>query len=385
MKNLSFKSCPKGVVSTLTLGLLALIALSGCSKTIIQLPHHSYFTYSGRVDFSDSLSPVFAYPGVSIRAKFTGTSLAVLLEEKGNGGPQGTNYFNVIVDHSEPYVIELTDQKNEYLISDQLTDTIHTVEIFKRTEARVGPVIFKGLKLHRKGQLLYLEDKFDLKMEFIGHSITCGYGNETLTDLSDVGFTSDQENNYQAWGAVAARQLNAEYMCTVYSGTGLIYNIDGTFRGTAPQFFNRTFPDSTYSRWDHAAYQPDIVVLNLGANDFNAEYLHKDLTIEKERFVQTYLNFMAQIRAKYPETKIICTVGVMMSDTFPPHTQSWTRIQDYVSTVVNRANQSGADGVFYLVLTPQKPPYGQDSHPSTATQQLMADQLVQFIQEKVNK
>lgn len=73
----------------------ALVAHGQTYDTI--LPSNPNIQYMGRIDFSDSDSPLFAYPNVSIEAKFVGTSLSVMLEQF-TGANYNENYFVSIID-----------------------------------------------------------------------------------------------------------------------------------------------------------------------------------------------------------------------------------------------------------------------------------------------
>src|SRR5690554_1850406 len=102
------------------------------------------------------------------------------------------------------------------------------------------------------------------EIEFIGNSITCGYGNESSQNPPKSGFTSVNENNYMAWGAIAARELQAQYSCVAYSGRGLYQNNDGSTAGTLPKIYDQVIADNATVTWDNTRYVPDIIVINLG-------------------------------------------------------------------------------------------------------------------------
>ena len=69
----------------------------------------------------------------------------------------------------------------------------------------------------------------------------------------------------------------------------------------------------------------------------------------------------------------------MLSDSYPPGTYSWTRIQHCVSSIVQAYNDKGDLHVYYLMLKPQQAPFGEDWHPTVATHQEMADTLLPVI------
>ncbi|MCL2327191.1 MAG: GDSL-type esterase/lipase family protein [Bacteroidetes bacterium] len=351
-------------------------------------PSDSRIQYTGRIDKSDKSAYRFSHCGVSIQTKFYGSSVAAEITEYGNGSAGGTNYFNVIIDGKvQGKPLQLMPGKHIYTLAQNLAERTHTIELFKRTESQVGEVAFHGFREEVSGENLAMADLPNLKLEFIGNSITCGYGNAVAYSAQDLetksGFNSVNENNYMAYGAITARNLRAQYSCIAYSGRGLFQNNTGCTEGTVPQMYDRIFPDNPQSVWtaaDRAAYAPHYIIINLGSNDFYAETSQgKNFYVEREKFVDAYVNFVNKLRSYYPQATIICTVGVMMSDSYPKNAQQWTRIQEYTQVVRNHFASQGDNNVLYLNLGQQSVPYGEDWHPSIATHEKMAKTLTDFI------
>jgi peptidoglycan/xylan/chitin deacetylase (PgdA/CDA1 family)/lysophospholipase L1-like esterase len=339
---------------------------------------------SGRTDKSDPNNVVFAFSGVSIKAKFEGTSIDAFLTEYGSGSATTTNYFNVIIDGGTPTVLKLTSAQSVYTLASGLTQGVHTVELFKRTESNVGKVAFKGFKIDDGKKLVSPDALPTRKIEFIGNSITCGYGNELTTTTPDnYHFTSVNENNYKAWGAVTARSLNAQYSCVAFSGRGLYQNNTGSKVGTLPIIYDQIIADDASTAWNHYNYIPDVVVINLGTNDFSAEVASASYKVDSATFVKTYVDFITKLRGYYPNASFICCVGTMMSDYYPIGGKHWTRIQNYVSSVRTYFTTHGDSKVFYLKLEPQNSPYGEDWHPTAVTDKIMADTLTHFINKNI--
>ncbi|MDN5553540.1 hypothetical protein [Prevotella sp.] len=62
-------------------------------------------------------------------------------------------------------------------------------------------------------------------MEFIGNSITCGYG--IMARSKFMNFSNSTENHYYTYAGIAARRLNAESMVVARSGIGAYRNYNG--------------------------------------------------------------------------------------------------------------------------------------------------------------
>ena len=343
-------------------------------------PTSPYITYVGRVDKSNPNFVTFAYPGVSIRAEFRGTSITARFKDFAQQGMHNT--FYCIIDQGEPQKIVLNESQYEYILASRLKDTLHKVELIKLTESLVGEVCFCGFYVGDK-----LDDAFlvrtdslpSLKMEFVGNSITCGYGNELSSMTPKQGFSPLNENNYYAFGAITARELNAQYVCTAYSGRGVCRNYEGDSENTIPQFYNRTIATKPDSKWDHNDYIPDILVLNIGTNDFGAETTTK-IPVDSIQFIAEYTAFLQRMRGYYPNAEIICAVGPMTNDDSDLYPKQLTRYSQYVlSAIKNVGGES--NHVYYFETEPQKGPYGEDYHPTIATHQKIANELVSFIIE----
>ena len=61
---------------------------------------NSNLQYQGRIVFSDPSAPVFRWVATSVKMKFTGTAVTLLMTDtRADGGPYTTNYYDVILDN----------------------------------------------------------------------------------------------------------------------------------------------------------------------------------------------------------------------------------------------------------------------------------------------
>lgn len=68
-----------------------------------------------------------------------------------------------------------------------------------------------------------------------------------------------------------------------------------------PSLFGRALPDDPSSQWDFAQWVPEAVVVNLGSNDF----AQGD---PGQPFIDAFVDFLRELRARYPAALILCTV-----------------------------------------------------------------------------
>jgi lysophospholipase L1-like esterase len=339
--------------------------------------------YMGRIDYTIATAPVYSYPGVTIKATFSGPAIDVIIKDYGTGGTTTTNYYAVLIDGLVQSPLRVNSTDTLYLLARNLTDANHTIELVKRTEASVGRSSFKGFRLRTGNTLLTATALPTRKIEFIGNSLTCGYGNELSiagppSGNPNTGFHSVNENNYKAWGAITCRTLNAQYMCTAYSGRGLYRNNTGSTTGTLPLIYDRIHPDLTAPLWTLSNYTPDVIVISLGTNDLAPEAWGVASPLDSASFVNTYISFIQTLRSNNANAEIICVVSNALSDFYPAGMKWKTRMTNYIQAVDDYFVLDTK--VHKLVLNTQNSPYGEDYHPSALEHQNMANQLVPLIQ-----
>jgi lysophospholipase L1-like esterase len=314
--------------------------------------------FVGRVERSSVEGPRFAWSGTGVLARFEGSdSIGVRL----GGGQQ----YTVVLDGAVQ--AKLVPSSGTTPIAQGLGSGAHTVEIYRRTEANQGESQFLGFELSSGGRWLAPPPPAERRLELIGDSISCGYGNEGA-DMN-CRFSPDTENHYLSYGAIAARTLGAELVTIAWSGKGVVCNYgDGPDSCVDPlsSYYERILPERSDSQWDFSAPPPHAVVINLGTNDFSTS---QDPT--QAEFEAAYTNLLRRVRSKYRDAVILCTNGPMLNG------EELSRVRTYIGNAVQSLNRSGDTKVGVFELKPQEGAdgYGCDWHPSRATHQKLAAQL----------
>jgi len=318
--------------------------------------------YIGRFNTADPAGPNSAWSATTIGANFTGTGISANLVSTGD------NWYDVVIDGVVQTPINISsDISGSVTLASGLASGTHSIELVRRTEAWIGNVQFRGFTV-TGGDLLPPSTPSARRIEFIGDSITCGYGDDG-TDPSQ-NFTTQDEDAYMAYGPVTARALGADQHIVAWSGKGVIENYDGSTTGVMPQLYLQILPYDTTTLWDPSQWIPQVVVINLGTNDF-ANGIPNETA-----FVTGYSNFVQQLRTYYSDAVIYCAVGPMLSY------DNLTSAREYITTVVNQFNAAGDTKVHYIEFPEQDGSlgYGQNYHPTVAEHAVMAAQLTQQIE-----
>ncbi len=319
--------------------------------------------YVGRFDQTDAEAMRFEWSGSGVVAAFQGTSVSVNLEDT------GSNEFTVVVDGELQDKLVADAGENTYALAAGLADGEHIVEVYRRTEASFGPSTFLGFDFGADGALLPPPPPPAYKLEVIGDSISCGYGNEG--DSATCGFSADTENHYMTYGAIAARALDAEVVTIAWSGKGIVYNYGEDTNDPLPALYDRILPSSSSAAWDFSV-QPDAVVINLGTNDFST-----DGDPSPDLFAGEYESFLSHLREVYPDTFILCTVGNLLNG------DDLAAARAGIATAVAARNAAGDAQVEAWEMNVPNDDPGCDYHPSVPTHEAMADALVSELQSRL--
>jgi lysophospholipase L1-like esterase len=324
--------------------------------------------FIARVDRSNPTSPRFAWSGSTILARFTGSSIGVRL-----GGP--ANYYDVRIDGVLQPPLATTSGKLDYPLATNLAaGAPHELSVYRRTEANYGgsgETTFLGLIFDPAGgALLSPSPPTGRRMEIVGDSTTTGYGDEGTN--SNCPFSLATENYDLTYGAVAARAVGAELITIAWSGKGMYRNYAGDTVDTMPILYGRTLPAQASSTWDYASWIPDVVVVNLGSNDFQQGD-------PGQAYVTTYTAFVHRLRGYYPNALIVCAVGPKLSG------QQLIGARGYVMGIASAMNSAGDTRVDFIEL-PQALPadgYGCGGHANVATHKRMGDTLAAELKSKL--
>lgn len=312
--------------------------------------------YVGRYDASDPGHVRMGWSGAGAVFKFAGTGASVTLDDAGR-------YFTVVVDGAVQPTLATTPGEQTYPLATGLPDGEHTIELYRRTEGSFGPTVLLGVDID--GELLP-PPPVARRIEIIGDSITAGYGNEGTDPCN---FSAETENHYITYGALAARALGAEIHAVAWSGKGIIYNYDNDKQDPLPALYDRTVAVEQ-AAWDFS-WQPDVVVINLGTNDFSTGD-----DPPEELYVGEYVKFLAHLRDVYPGAYQLVLAPSLWGDEV-------ALVAGYLQSVVDQRHAAGDPDVGFADINVQWIGSGCDGHPSAATHEGMAMRLTEELKTRL--
>jgi lysophospholipase L1-like esterase len=320
------------------------------------------------------------YSGTGIEFSFVGTKCTIVL-----GGDfvsltaSENNYARVAIYVDGKRIVDemMNEKEKRFTVVDSETEQSSVIRVIKLSEC-----MFSGFSIQdiqAEGEIFPTDNK-DVVIEFIGDSITCGYG---VDDENPYGnFSTKTEDITRTYAYKTAEALNADYSIVAISGYGIIsgYTTADTpnITQTLPEYYDKLgYSLFTYGAhkpqyidWNFAKCQPDIIIINLGTNDNSYVKGNEERALE---FKNGYVSFLKQIRKNNPNATVVCTLG-MMGD------ELYEQIELAVLEYSNECNDKKMYTMKFDVQSEQDG-YAIDWHPSERTHQNAADKLVAYLKD----
>lgn len=359
-------------------------------KEFCFLPTNEYVKPLGRTFMLDDCR-VLSLSGSGVEFKYTGTKLTVtfygdsttVTDENVPQPWRDQARVAVIVDGITQLDTVIKKPKEVFEVcglDESIPAAEHVVRILKLSEPRMSTAGLGEIQILAKGpaELTPYKDRY---IEFIGDSITCGYGVDVPNELHT--FSTGTENVTKSFSYRTAAKLDADFSMVSYSGHGLISgytpdpNVPKLEELIQPYYDIFAYSYNTFRglkmedrSWDFASEKkPDIIVINLGTNDDS--YVQQD-EAKRKSFGKAYVAFLEKVHSLNPTSKIVVAFGLMGDALFETE-------QEAVN--IFKAN-SGFEQVYAVRLTPQDPEvngYGADYHPSPVSHEIAACELSEFI------
>lgn len=293
-----------------------------------------------------------------VEVAFYGTELKLNVYLSGRGGNLAK--LRCFIDGEEDGSATIleglsTKKPTEYIAASSLEYGIHTARIVKASSPQYGAIGIDSLTTN--GTFLDAKEKSNLKIEFIGDSITAGFG--AVGSPSDEGNVTSSDCT-KSYAYLTAQALDADYDIIALEG---ICAKDGS-----PNMYERYEKVSVCNAntaFAPSSFEADYVVVALGENDtWHASSPLFSYTMKQLK--EDYADLLRLIRKHHPNSPIICLYGMMGAS------------DNYMDLIYNSAVKNFADdNIGNLPVQPNTT--GGGAHPNAASHKSYAQRLTDYI------
>ena len=258
---------------------------------------------------------------------------------------------------------------NSYTLFESGTPETAAIRFVKLSEAAFSRMGIASISA--EGDIRPSEPK-SRRMEFIGDSITCGFGIES--SCAEDNFRTAEENSDITYAALTARAFGADFSLISWSTIGLWSSDtkDGTRNNSwiMPMIYDAADVGiegvAGRTPWDFGGSRTDVVVINLGTNDASCT---KGIPERQDEFSKAYGEFLGTVREKNPDAYIVCVLGMMGNELFPAIEKATAQTNDGKIFALELDGQLESDGT------------GSLGHPNAVSHKKAAESLIGKISE----
>lgn len=345
---------------TLILTAAVLCISASAAPKIYNAADSSAVRFCGRTIPQSNGTVSFDWSGVYAETILDGKSLQLHLSDTGE------SYYDVFVDGKKSGKFNIVRTDTTVTIADRLPRGKHIIEIKKRTEGENSTATFHEFILTSGGSLTATQPRARY-IEVIGNSLTAGYGTEGL-DRNEP-FKLSTENCNLSYSTIVPRYFDADYSLIAHSGQGAVRNYGDSVRTSKismRQRIKQSLDKDTSTVWNFCNRKPDIVIINLGANDFSTEP-HPYRT----EFVNGYAEILNTLLEKYgQEQPILCVMPYAVS----------APVEEYYREAIKKADSKNIHflrmPVDYINTTSD---LGSSWHPNYSGQKKMAMMIIPYV------
>ncbi len=290
------------------------------TKENVKLMGRSYF---------DGEKRHFSYSGSGVEFKFKGESatLNFVCDDFDNLVYGRRVRFAVLLDGETVHDVVMDERELSLEVKTKSSDVFSVITIVKLSEAKHSSFALKNITVSSYDGISPTDENV-LRIEFIGDSLTCGYG---IDDTQSV-FSTRTENFMKTYAYLAARELSADYSAVCFSGYGVVSGFTSGARNSeavVSRFYHSScLLGDTLPSWDFSEKNNNLVVLNLGAND--TSYCTNSYRIGE--FYDSYVELIKTIRGCNPEAYILCVQADVNNFLFPTVEKA---VSDYSATTLD--------------------------------------------------
>lgn len=270
--------------------LITLVILTACTSKAPNSIEPTFFNseqvlLTGRFELTAPQNLSFTWSGSELAFNFHGTTAKINIES------ESRIRFQLSVDGVTSYLY-ITPEKTTYDLAKHLAKGAHKVRLIRLSESSAGVTTFTSMPII-DGHFLSAPTVKKQKILVLGDSITAGYGVEGESEK--CGYSIETSNPLLSYASIAATNLDAELHIIAWSGIGVwrSYGEKIPKQATIITRHTRALADNEDSVWSSQNFQPDVIWLTIGTNDFwdgSAEGYKDAMTVLLGKLQQDYLN-----------------------------------------------------------------------------------------------
>ncbi len=247
----------------------------------------------------------------------------------------------------------------ELVLAEDLPYGEHTFAIVRQTEWDRGDTY--AYEILTEGAIAAPPAEKELYFEFIGDSLTTGFGNLSDVEGNDWGGAPIYQDSTRSYCQLTADAFDADYSVVAIQGIGVVCGPQTIVMGDVYPEYPRV------NEHDYLADQSrkaDVVVINMGTNDWETKGgkgVSDDVILDK------LMELGLQAKEMHPDTKIVYVTGMQ-----PSYTR---QLENVVKDL------GGSENGFYYCRLPENLK-GHDSHPDLDGHRAAADTLIAFLTEQ---
>ncbi|UWY28235.1 GDSL-type esterase/lipase family protein [Flavobacterium sp. TR2] len=357
--------------------LISFLLISAFSNAQTQNSNKT-FLYQGRVDQLQKDQVVLIGTASSVSFNFIGNECSISLQSVDSY--EHHNYVQLVLDGK--YIGKIRIEKGpiqSFPIKITSSQKEHRLEIYKNTEAQSGNILFAGTT----AKLAPISFKKKKKIEFIGDSITCGAASDPTDVPCNKGEYMDHHNGYYAYGPTLSRAIEADYLMSCVSGIGMYRNWNDEHKDEAimPDVYQNLYltKDAAKPKYD-LAFQPDIISIALGTNDFSGGDGKKErLPFNAQKYVSNYITFIKMLYEHNPKVQIVITNSPMVGG------DRGVVFEDCLNKVKSAFANDKAHKPIQIFKFKPMTPNGCSGHPDVADHKVLADEYGPFLKKLLNE
>ena len=253
-------------------------------------------SYTGRTLQQADGSVSYDWVGVYVQTEFTGGTIAVEMADT------KVSYHNVFIDDQWVDKIRVDSTgRQRIVLAKNLDKRPHRLRLQRACEGGGRTTVY-GFYVPRGGTLAAVAPR-ERMIEVYGDSYTCGYGSDSPDHKEH--FKIESENVDHAYSCIIARYFGADYAIQAHSGQGMVRNFNDKKQRSDYTMLNRhtqVFDNEREPAYTFDRYQPSLIMINLGTNDFSREVQPRP-----NQYTDNYMKMIRSLRSHYGnEVPILC-------------------------------------------------------------------------------